>query len=65
MLVKALLIASFSTCLTLAALPQFSWDTLSVFFHSANSSGPYNEEALQIIAKFQMATIEKYMGYTT
>ena len=45
-----------------AALPQFSWDTLPVFFHSSNSSGQYNEQALQTIAKFQMATIEKWMG---
>ena len=34
-----------------------------MFFHSSNSSGQYNEQALQTIAKFQMATIEKWMGY--
>ena len=45
-----------------AALPQFSWDTLPVFFHSSNSSGQYSNDALQVIAKFQMATIEKWMG---
>ena len=33
-----------------------------MFFHSSNTSGPYNEEALQTIGKFQMATIEKFMG---
>ena len=48
---------------TWAALPQFSWDTLPVFFHSSNSSGQYSKDALQTIAKFQMATIEKWMGY--
>ena len=48
---------------TSAALPQFSWDTLPVFFHSSNSSGPYNNDALKVIAKFPMVTIEKYMGY--
>ena len=53
-----------SVCPSWAALPQFSWDTLPVFFHSSNISGPYNEKALQIIAKFQMATIEKWMGYS-
>lgn len=47
---------------SLATLPQFSWDTLPVFFHSSNSSGPYNKKALETIAKFQMATIEKWMG---
>ena len=50
-------------CSTWAALPQFSWDTLPVFFHSSNSSGQYNDDALKVIAKFQMATIEKWMGY--
>ena len=48
---------------TSAILPQFSWDTLPVFFHSSNSSGPYNDDALKVIAKFLMATIEKYVGY--
>lgn len=47
----------------LSALPQFSWDTIPIFFHSSNSSGQYSPGALQIIAKFQMATIEKWMGY--
>ena len=46
-----------------AALPQFSWDTLPVFFHSANATGPYSDASLQTIAKFQMATIEKSMGH--
>ena len=47
---------------TSADLPQFSWDTLPVFFHSSNKTGQYNKDALQTIAKFQMATIEKWMG---
>ena len=33
-----------------------------MFFHSANTSGQYSEEALQTIAKFQMVTIDKNMG---
>lgn len=45
-----------------AALPQFSWSTLPVFFHSSNSSGPYNDDALKTIAKYPMVTIEKWMG---
>ena len=44
------------------ALPQFSWDTMPVFFHSCNTSGQYNDESVKIIAKFQMATVEKSMG---
>ena len=46
-----------------AALPQFSWSTLPVFFHSSNSSGPYNDDALKTIARYPMVTIEKWMGF--
>lgn len=28
--------------------PKFSWETLPVFFHSSNSSGPFNDEAVQV-----------------
>ena len=58
-----LLLLFVGICFTWAALPQFSWDTLPVFFHSSNSTGQYNDDALKVIAKFQMATIEKWMGY--
>ena len=37
----------------------------NVFFHSANSTGQYNDDALKVIAKFQMATIDKWMEYYT
>ena len=46
-----------------AMLPQFSWDTLPVFFHSSNTSGPYSADAIRVIAKYSMATIEKWQGY--
>ena len=46
---------------TLGAFPQFSWDTLPVFFHSCIISGSYNDNALQTIAKSQMVTIKKCM----
>ena len=36
-----------------AALPQFSWDTLPVFFHSSNYTGQYNDDALKVIANFR------------
>ena len=62
MFISILLLFAISACPTWAALPQFSWNTLPVFFHSSNNSGQYNEEALQTIAKFQMVTIEKWMG---
>ena len=46
-----------------AALPVFSWDTLPVFFHSSNASGMYTKEALRVIAKYPMVTIEKWQSY--
>jgi len=39
-----------------AALPQFSWDTLPVFYHSSNASGLYNPEAIRAISKYPMVT---------
>lgn len=48
-----------------ASVPLFSWNTLPVFFHSSNASGPYSYEALQTIAKFSMVTIEKWQSYNT
>ena len=39
--------------------PPFSWDTLPVFFHSANASGPWSDAAVKQIARFAMATNEK------
>ena len=46
-----------------ATLPQFSWDTLPVFFHSSNSSGPYSADAIRVISKYSMVTIEKWQGH--
>ena len=46
-----------------ATLPEFSWDTVPVFFHSSNTSGPYSLEALRVIAKYPMVTIEKWQGF--
>jgi len=31
--------------------PPFSWDTLPVFFHSANASGPWSEAAVKQISR--------------
>ena len=39
--------------------PQFSWETLPVFFHSSNTSGPWSDVAVKQIARFPMATNEK------
>lgn len=60
-----LLLVFFALVLTgsRAALPVFSWETLPVFFHSSNASGMYTEEALQVIARYPMVTIEKWQSY--
>jgi len=42
--------------------PRFSWDTVPVFYHSCNFTGPYTDEAVKIMAKFPMVTIEKGQG---
>lgn len=39
--------------------PRHSWNTLPVFFHSANTSGPWSDAAAKQIARFAMATNEK------
>lgn len=51
---------------TTALMPKFSWDTLGgmSFFHSSNSTGEYSDEAIQLMAKFRMVTIEKWMEVT-
>lgn len=59
MALNLVLLAVAIACPSWAALPQFSWDTLPVAFHSANISGQYNEKT---IAKFKMATFDKMMG---
>lgn len=48
--------------LTTAAWPRFSWDTVPVFYHSCNFSGPFSDHAIEIMAKFPMVTIEKGQG---
>lgn len=39
--------------------PKFSWDTVPVFFHSSNTSGPWSTAAVKQISRFAMATNEK------
>ena len=42
--------------------PQFSWDTVPIFIHMCNASGPFNQEALQFFTRFPLITIEKGQG---
>jgi hypothetical protein len=39
--------------------PRFSWDTVPVYYHSCNFTGDYTDEALKVVTKFPMVTIEK------
>jgi hypothetical protein len=39
--------------------PRFSWDTVPVFYHSCNFTGPYTDAALQIVAKFPFVVREQ------
>ena len=40
--------------------PPFSWDTVPLFIHGANSSGPLNDTAAKYMSSFPLATIEKF-----
>ena len=43
-------------------MPRFSWDTVPVFIHMCNKTGPFNASTAQHIARFPMVTIEKGQG---
>ena len=45
-----------------AMIPHFSWDSLPVFFHSANTSGPYSDKTVRDIARYSMVTFGKAQG---
>jgi hypothetical protein len=40
--------------------PFFSWATIPTAFHGANRSGVYTDEAVKLLARNQMVTIEKW-----
>ena len=42
--------------------PPFSWDTLPVFIQVGNNSGPFNDAAIDVLAKFAMVTLTKWQG---
>ena len=37
--------------------PRFSWDTVPVFFHSQNGSGPFNDATIAFAGRFPLATV--------
>jgi hypothetical protein len=42
--------------------PAFTWDTLPIFFHGSNASGPVNPGALALMARVPLVTVEKFQG---
>ncbi|XP_065830203.1 uncharacterized protein [Oscarella lobularis] len=42
-----------------AKMPIFSWDTVPVYSHLCNKTGPFNDAAIQVLARFPLVTIEK------
>ena len=45
-----------------SAAPPFSWDTLPVFIQIGNNSGPFNDAAIDILARFDMVVLDKWQG---
>ena len=43
-----------------AALPQWSWDTIQTYVHCANYSGEWNDAALAVLAQQPFVVFEKY-----
>ena len=59
----ALVLCTFFIAANAAPGPTlFSWDTLPVFVHSANASGPWSEAAVKQLSRFAMVTNEKNHG---
>eukprot|EP01043_Picozoa_sp_COSAG02_P052848 COSAG02_NODE_5757_length_4062_cov_12.533687_2_plen_387_part_00 len=61
LLVASAAAAAATPCATCRG-PAFSWDTVPKFIHTSNASGPVNADALALLAKFPMVTIEKFQG---
>ena len=45
-----------------AKMPMFSWNTVPVYSHLCNKSGPFNDTALRTLVRFPLVTIEKGQG---
>ena len=57
------LLTSCVLCITLSIkMPYFSYDTVPVFMHTCNSSGPWNDTTLKYFAKYPIITFEKGTG---
>lgn len=47
-----------------AMKPMWAWDTVGsmAFTHTCNETGPWSDEALDVLAKFPLVTVERFMG---
>ena len=55
-------------CVHVGAMkPSWGWDTVGhmAFTHTCNASGPWSGEALDVLAKFPLVTVERFMGQDT
>ncbi len=43
-------------------MPDFSWETLPVAWHSGNSTGQYTDAQIKELARYQMVTLEKFQN---
>ena len=43
-------------------MPDFSWETLPVAWHSGNSTGRYTNAQIKELARYQMVTLEKFQN---
>ena len=56
------LLLPLSMVLGVVRMPKFSWETVPVFIHMCNGSGPFNESTNNYLASFPIVTIEKGQG---
>ena len=43
-------------------MPKFSWNTVPVYWMACNSSGPFNQEAIEYVGKFPMVCVDQGQG---
>eukprot|EP00041_Stephanoeca_diplocostata_P016697 m.329882 g.329882 ORF g.329882 m.329882 type:complete len:379 (-) comp20452_c0_seq2:192-1328(-) len=48
-----------NTIRKLSTLPSFSWETVPVFAETSNVTGPFDEDAMNALSKFQLFVAEK------
>ena len=58
----AVLLAFLVATATSTPPPPFSWDTLPIFIQVGNNTGPFNVEAIDLLAKFDMVVLDKLQG---